>query len=216
MSSKRNCVKKYVKCPRDKRCRVKTGRCISSQPEGDVKYTFAGKKFYLTPGKGQEEMLEEEYDVVRRRSTRARKPTERLGVVTGSKYRRGLKKVVSNKEKSLIKKFKALDLETQDDLLNASDQEFELTISDLDKAAGFIFPEVPFQASPTGMSTSELKLLKRLRALELPLGLPPSPPHKLKGSRIKRTKDTKLDVRRLALMEHALDLDFDDDYYPTS
>lgn len=225
--STRNCVKKYVKCPSSKRCRVKTGRCVSRQPDEDIKYDFAGKKFYITPGEGHEQVLEDEYGVSVRRSSRTRKTPERPGIVTGSKYRkemrRGIKreKELSRKESEIIKKFRALDFDVREDLVSAPKEDFELTVRDLDTVAGFFFPEVPIgDISPTGLSPQDLKLLKRLRALQLPLGLPPSPPKGMKGSKIKRTGDVKLDERRLALLEQYVgyggdsDDDDGDEYVP--
>lgn len=214
-STKKNCVKKYVKCSKNKRCRVKTGNCVTKKPDQDVEYNIAGKKFYITPGQGHEKLLAEEYGV--RRSSRIHKTPERMGVVTGDKYKRQMRRGIkieedelNKKEEDLMNKFKSLDLDLQNDLVNSSDDVFELTVTDLDKAAGFIFPEVPIgDISPTGFSPQDFKLLDRLRALALPLGNPPSPPKVMKGSRVRRIGDAKLDERRLKLFESSLFGDYD-------
>jgi len=208
----KNCVNKYVKCPRGTSCRVKTGRCIKSKPEGDKEYVFADKKFYISKkgGKVEKQLLENEYKSTRR-SSRVRREPERLGVLTGSKYRRGVKRGIKKEEANIIQKFKVLEVELQKDLINAPQKEFDATIRELAQAPIQYFPIVPITASPNGLSQDDRKLLERLRNLEFPLGKPPSPIkyEQVRGSRMRTPEE--LDIRRLQLYEDNLD----DEYIPS-
>jgi len=165
-----SCVKKYVKCPDKKTCRVKTGNCVLRQPYDDVAYRYQGKDFFITPGKGHKRLIQQEYSEGRQ-----------------------------TRQTSIMRKIAVLDKSIQKDLINASDKEFEITLHDLDQAAEFLFPEVPFQASPTGMSKEEKSLLRRIRGLDHPLGAPPELFPMPRRYTKPRGRDVELDVRRLSL-----------------
>ena len=142
------------------------------------------------------------------RPKRSRKTPERLGVVTGRDYKKEVRYALRSGEKSIVNKFNNLSSDVQNELLNAPDDEFELTLVDLDHVTELIFPEVPFQASPTGMTDNEKELLRRIRGLELPLGAPPLSvtTDLLEDSRMSRNRgeEMELDERRLNLLDFAL------------